>query len=82
VAERERHARAEVAIGELLVVADIRPADAGGVDGNLKLADAGVLNCPAFLTWWLVERSRWRGKLLARETRRAKNNTKRAPDPV
>jgi hypothetical protein len=55
VAEGERHAGAEVAIGKLLVVADIRPADAGCVDGNLKLATAGFLNTPAFLERRLVE---------------------------
>lgn len=49
VTERERHAGAEVAIGELLVVTDIGPADACCVDSNLKFTDAGVTNSPAFL---------------------------------
>jgi hypothetical protein len=49
VAERQRHAGAEVAIGKLLVVTDIGPADACCVDGNLKLADAGLLNGAPFL---------------------------------
>ena len=55
VAEREWHAGAEIAIGKLLVITDIRPADAGCVDSNLKLADAGVLDTPPFLNTMLVE---------------------------
>jgi hypothetical protein len=54
VAERERHAGAEVAIGELLVIADIGPADAGCVDGDLKLADARFLDGPPLLSKVLV----------------------------
>lgn len=49
VAERERHASAEVAIGELLVVTDIGPADACCVDSNLKFTNAGFTDSPAFL---------------------------------
>jgi hypothetical protein len=35
VPERERHSGTEIAIGEFLVVGDIRTADAGGLDSNL-----------------------------------------------
>jgi hypothetical protein len=71
VAEGERHAGAEVAIGKLLVVADIRPADACCVDSNLKLATAGFLDTPAFLKRRLVEVTETK-KPLASEARRVK----------
>lgn len=41
--------RAEVAVGELLVVADIRPADTGPLDGNLQLPGGRFLNAPRLL---------------------------------
>ncbi len=44
VAQRQRHASAEVAIGKLLVVRDVGPADSRRLDGNLKLARSRRLN--------------------------------------
>jgi hypothetical protein len=72
VAEGERHAGAEVAIGKLLVVADIRPADACCVDGNLKLATAGFLNAPAFLRRRLAEVTETENPLASEARRRVK----------
>jgi hypothetical protein len=76
VAERERHAGTEVAIGELLVVTDIRPADAGCVDSNLEFANAGVLDTPPFLDTASVEVYRVSGKSPERVTAWWDKNTR------
>lgn len=49
MAKRKRHASTEVAIGELLVIGDIRAADACCPDSNLQLANARFLDAPLFL---------------------------------
>lgn len=49
MAKRERGAGAKVAVGELLVVAYIRAADAGGFDGNLELVFLGGCDLAGFL---------------------------------
>jgi hypothetical protein len=48
----QRRTSTEVAIGELLIVAHIRPADAGGLDLDLKLACRGLLETSGFLYDW------------------------------
>jgi hypothetical protein len=45
----QRRTSTEVAIGKLLVVAHIRPADAGGLDLDLKLACRGLFETSGFL---------------------------------
>lgn len=40
---------AEVAIGKLLIVGNVGAADTGGLDGNLKLSEPGVLDLSLFL---------------------------------
>lgn len=49
MAEGQRHAGAEVSVGELLVVRYIRTADTCGLDGDLHFAYGRVLNRPSFL---------------------------------
>ena len=49
MAKGQWHACAQVSVGELLVVRDIRATDAGGFDGNLHLANGRVLNGSSFL---------------------------------
>lgn len=49
VAERQRRARAQVAVGELLVVRHVRAADARRPHGHLQLARPGLLEDPGFL---------------------------------
>jgi hypothetical protein len=48
----QRRAGTEVAVGKLLVVAHIRPADAGRLDLDLKLACRGLLETSGFLGFW------------------------------
>ena len=48
----QRRASTEVAVGKLLVVAHIRPADAGGFDLDLKLAYGWLLETSGFLGFW------------------------------
>lgn len=49
MAEGQGLAGAEVAVGELLEVGDIRAADAGGAQGDLELACGWLVDCSAFL---------------------------------
>lgn len=49
MAERQRHAGTKIAIGELLVVGDIGPADARRLDGNLNLTTPWLLDGSSFL---------------------------------
>lgn len=49
VAERQGRAGAEVPVGELLVVGDVRAADARRPHGDLQLADARLLDDPGLL---------------------------------
>jgi hypothetical protein len=58
VAEGQWLAGAEVAVGELLVVRDIGATDAGALDGDLKLADAGFVDIPVLLEDELILRPR------------------------
>lgn len=45
----QRRTSTEVAIGKLLIITHIRPADAGGLDLDLKLACRGLFETSGFL---------------------------------
>jgi hypothetical protein len=49
VTERQRLASTEVAVGEFLVVADIRTTYAGAANSNLELTNGGFLQDPCLL---------------------------------
>jgi len=49
MAEGQRHAGAEVAVGELFVIGDIGAADTGCFYGYLQLANTRLLDAPSFL---------------------------------